>query len=325
VIPATGHEFVDKVVHPTTTSEGYTEHTCSKCGYSYRDNYKDKLPEAHTHHYESKVTKEATCTESGVKTYTCPECGDTYDEDIPAKGHHWGTPSVTPATCIEDGERVYTCIDCGETKTETIKATGHSFKDTVIEPTIETEGYTEHICSKCGYSYKDNYKPRLEKKNIANAAVSVSKTKYTYTGKAIKPKVTATCDGKELIKDTDYTVSYKNCTDTGKATVTVKGKGSYEGSKSISYFIKPAKVKAKKFTSPKTKTVKLTWTKAEGNVTGYQVQIALNKKFTKFDLFCCSVIGSIIFFEFIFQHSNQIDKVRIGNLNKFDLLGIIFF
>ncbi|HCG36129.1 MAG TPA: hypothetical protein DER23_07285 [Clostridiales bacterium] len=39
IIPATGHHYVDTVVPPTTTQQGYTLHTCSKCENSYKDNY----------------------------------------------------------------------------------------------------------------------------------------------------------------------------------------------------------------------------------------------------------------------------------------------
>ncbi|MBO4769357.1 MAG: phosphodiester glycosidase family protein [Clostridia bacterium] len=42
-IPAKGHNFVDTVVEPTTSAKGYTEHVCAECGYSYKDNYTDKL------------------------------------------------------------------------------------------------------------------------------------------------------------------------------------------------------------------------------------------------------------------------------------------
>ena len=42
-IPATGHSYAHTVVAPTTTSEGYTLHTCSICGDSYKDNYMDRL------------------------------------------------------------------------------------------------------------------------------------------------------------------------------------------------------------------------------------------------------------------------------------------
>ena len=41
---ATGHSYTEKVVAPTTSAQGYTLHTCSKCGTSYKDSYVDKLP-----------------------------------------------------------------------------------------------------------------------------------------------------------------------------------------------------------------------------------------------------------------------------------------
>ncbi|MBR1723494.1 MAG: fibronectin type III domain-containing protein, partial [Ruminococcus sp.] len=62
--------------------------------------------------------------------------------------------------------------------------------------------------------------------------------------------------------------------------VTVTGKGDYTGTKSGSFIIKPKKVTVKKLTSPKAKTVKLTWTKAAGGVMGYQIVLGLNKKMT---------------------------------------------
>ena len=121
--------------------------------------------------------------------------------------------------------------------------------------------------------------PAPAKQSLSKAAVKAANK--VYTGKALTPSVTVTLADKTLSKDTDYTVTYKNNKNCGKATVTVTGKGSYTGSKSGSFIIKPAKVTAKKLTSPKKKTIKLIWTKSKGGVTGYQVQIAMNKKFTK--------------------------------------------
>ena len=115
-------------------------------------------------------------------------------------------------------------------------------------------------------------------KSLNKATVKVANK--TYTGKALKPAPTVTLDGKTLKKGTDYTVSYKNNKNCGKATVTVIGKGSYTGSKSKAFIIKPAKVTSKKLTSPKSKQVKLTWAKAKGGVTGYQIKLGLNKKMT---------------------------------------------
>lgn len=40
-----GHAYANVVVDPTEDRKGYTQHTCSKCGHSYRDNYTEKLPD----------------------------------------------------------------------------------------------------------------------------------------------------------------------------------------------------------------------------------------------------------------------------------------
>ena len=37
------HKFVDAVISPTYTSDGYTHHECSVCGYSYNDSFVDML------------------------------------------------------------------------------------------------------------------------------------------------------------------------------------------------------------------------------------------------------------------------------------------
>lgn len=58
-----------------------------------------------------------------------------------------------------------------------------------------------------------------------------------YTGTAIEPDVTITDGTYTLVKDTDYELSYKNQYNAGKATVTVRGIGSYAGSKDVSYKI----------------------------------------------------------------------------------------
>ena len=39
------HIFVDTITEPTQTSQGYTTHRCSECGYSYIDNYTNYIPE----------------------------------------------------------------------------------------------------------------------------------------------------------------------------------------------------------------------------------------------------------------------------------------
>lgn len=110
------------------------------------------------------------------------------------------------------------------------------------------------------------------RENISKAKITLSKTKYTYNGKAIKPTVTAiSSSGKVLKLNTDYTVSYSANTNPGKATITITGKGNYTGSVKKTFTIIPKKVTDLKVSSRNTKSLKLKWTKHTG-VTGYVVQ-----------------------------------------------------
>ena len=68
--------------------------------------------------------------------------------------HNYTEEITVEATCETDGEATYTC-ECGDTYTEPIKATGHKYTNKTIAPTVTEKGYTLHICSACGYSYKD--------------------------------------------------------------------------------------------------------------------------------------------------------------------------
>ena len=58
-----------------------------------------------------------------------------------------------------------------------------------------------------------------------------------YTGKAITPEPVVTSGETVLVKDIDYTVSYKNNKKIGTATVTITGIGDYEGTKTVTFRI----------------------------------------------------------------------------------------
>ncbi len=96
-----------------------------------------------------------------------------------------------------------------------------------------------------------------------------------YTGKPIKPSVTVMNNGVRLKKGTDYTVSYKNNKKIGTATVVITGKGSFVGTKTLTFKIIP---KTAKLTSAKNSgknTVTLKW-KRDKNVSGYEVYRSTN-------------------------------------------------
>lgn len=73
--------------------------------------------------------------------------------------------------------------------------------------------------------------------SIIKAAVTLARTSYIYDGKAKTPAVTVKLDGKTLVLNTDYTVSYSNNVNVGTAKVTIAGKGNYTGSTTASFTI----------------------------------------------------------------------------------------
>ncbi|MBR3720887.1 MAG: hypothetical protein IKN09_04030, partial [Clostridia bacterium] len=77
---------------------------------------------------------------------------------------------------------------------------------------------------------------KIVAKNISKCNINDIQSQK-YTGKEVKPKVTVK-DGSTVLKEgTDYTVSFKNNKKVGNATVTVTGKGNYNGSNSTTFQI----------------------------------------------------------------------------------------
>ena len=140
---------------PSCTEEGYTGDTyCKDCG--------TKLSSGKTiakteHTWDSgKITKAATCTESGTKTYTCTSCNTTKTEEIPATGNHQNTElrNVKEATCTEEGYTGDTyCKDCGTklSSGKTIAKTDHTWDAGKITKaaTCKESGTKTYTCTSC--------------------------------------------------------------------------------------------------------------------------------------------------------------------------------
>ena len=47
----------------------------------------------------------------------------------------------------------------------------HNYITEIVNPTYDNEGYTLHTCTKCGYSYKDNYTPALKLTELTGVKV----------------------------------------------------------------------------------------------------------------------------------------------------------
>lgn len=103
---------------------------------------------------EGKVTKEATCSETGVKTHTCTRCGGTKNEEIPKTKHDYEEHVETPATCTSRGVSYYVCKNCGlTTSKKQTPATGHIHTEVrnKKDATYTDDGYTgDTYCKDCG-------------------------------------------------------------------------------------------------------------------------------------------------------------------------------
>jgi len=126
---------------------------------------------------------------------------------------------------------------------------------------------------------EEEQSPPAEKiqQSLSDLNVTGIKNK-TYTGKPITQKITVTLDGKTLKEGADYSISYKNNTKVGTATLTIAGKNGYTGSKSRTFKINPKGTKISKLRSC-SKAFKVAWKKPSTQISGYQIQYSTRKSF----------------------------------------------
>ena len=122
--------------------------------------------------------------------------------------------------------------------------------------------------------------------SIKNAKVVLSASAFAYNGKVQKPAIRE-IGGKALKAGTDYTATWsdKSSRNVGAYTVTITGKGNYNGVTKATYKIDPKGTSLKKPVAAK-KAITVKWAKqsakmATSRITGYQIQLATNKEFTR--------------------------------------------
>lgn len=134
----------------------------------------------------------------------------------------------------------------------------------VIKPTVTVKWGNEVLKAKKDYtvSYQNN------KKQGKATVIITGKGKYSgsimrnfmimypinkssvkaiptvnFTGENHTPDVTVTYNKKKLVKNRDYTVAYTNNCNAGTAGVTITGKGTYTGTKTVTFTIKGTNIK----------------------------------------------------------------------------------
>lgn len=92
------------------------------------------------------------------------------------------------------------------------------------------------ITGKGNFTGKRTVTFKITKATLKNAKISDVKDRV-YTGSQIKPNVKIKFNGKKLKKGRDYKLTYSRNTEVGIATVKIKGKGNFKGSRKIQFAI----------------------------------------------------------------------------------------
>ena len=155
-------------------------------------------------------------------------------------GYTVGTPDALEKAGISLKDKNGKDLELG-----TLADTANGYSVAVNAPTNSVGSENAYVTVTAGNSNK-NYKGSISvyapitqcelKDGDVNFADDVDN--LVYNGRAYEPKVTV--KGGTLVKDVDYTVSYANNTQAGKATVTVTGKGNFKGTVTKEFEIKSA-------------------------------------------------------------------------------------
>lgn len=141
----------------------------------------------------------------------------------------------------------------------------------------KSDGYDASHCDVCGEEVKGKvYKPYCK--------IKLSKTSYTYDGKAKKPSVTITNAKGQKYSPSQYTVEYTNNKKVGYGIVSIISKDNADPHYSVlaDYIIKinPKGTSIKSVSAAK-KGFTVKYKKQSTQTTGYQIQYATDKNFKK--------------------------------------------
>ncbi len=171
----------------------------------------------------------------------------------------------------------------------------HNYITEIVNPTYDNEGYTLHTCTKCGYSYKDNYTPALKLTELTGVKVKTQGTasltlawdknanakgyiieqykggKWTQIAKtSSNTAVTYTVNG--LAADTTYTFRIKAYVISGESEI-------YSDYVRIAGKTRIANVASFKGSAVSASAVKLDWSKND-KATGYVIEQYKGGKWT---------------------------------------------
>ncbi len=272
-------------VEATCTADGNIEYWTCSCGKIYSDVacttvVTDVVISKHTQTHTARV--EATCTEDGnIEYWTC-SCGTIYSDaacttvvtDVVIPKHTQTHTEAVDETCTEYGNIEYWTCSCGivyadaecTTEVGTDVAIEPHMQATVpaVEATCTTDGNIEHWACACGKLYADV---------LCTTEITAEDTVIAKHTQAYVKEVAATA-AKTGVK-AHYKCSCGKLYADAACTKKVTASELVIAKKVVTV----AKTKVSKVTAKK-KALAIKWKKNAG-VTGYEVQVSLNKNFKK--------------------------------------------
>ena len=168
------------------------------------------------------------------------------DQDVSMDGQtfpYTGSEIKPGITVVVDGNTLTEGRDYSLTYVNNIEVgTGTAIIDGIATAS-ETLGYTGQVKVNFSIVHTEESYPLTE---IKGTDVTMDGTEFTYTGKAIEPKVTVKVGGKVLTDGKDYSLTFQNNVQPGTATAIIKGiatateNGGYTGEVKINFTITKA-------------------------------------------------------------------------------------
>jgi len=239
----TGTKSVNFTISACDISEA--EITLEKDSYDYDGNAKEPA---------------ISSVKAGTNTLSDTDYTVSYSDNINAgtatvtvtgKGNYTGTKSVTFKINARDISNVTIAEISAQTFNgseiaPTPEVTDSEINKTLVNGTDFTFSYSDNVnagtatvtvTGSGNYTGTASVTFTISACDISEAAVTGIDESYFYTGSEIEPEPAVELDGKTLVKDTDYTVTYTANTEAGTATVTVEGCTNYTGSVEVNFEI----------------------------------------------------------------------------------------
>lgn len=279
-----------KIPHTYTPAGCTKPRTCSACGvtrgsalgHSYTDACDSTCNNCNskrsvTHQYKVTSTTKATLSKNGSITKKCSKCASTNKSTI----YYAKTFSLSATSYTYNGKTKTPSVTVKDYKGKTLK------KDTDYTVSYASGRknagtYKVTVKMKGNYSGEKILTFKINPISASKFKFSLSSTSYTYDGKTKTPGVTVkNANGTKLTKNTHYTVTYASGRkNVGTYKVTVKMKGNYSGTKTLTFKINPQKTSVSKLKAGK-KSITAAISKKTSQVAGYQIQYSTSKTFSK--------------------------------------------